>query len=82
MSGSHGDRRVIAPLTTRELRLRAADEKMAAAKSQFTAAALACMRGDFDRVKQVQAALDLVASAREEIARLHDLDVDAEKPYA
>ena len=81
MSGSEAGRAPIPPLTLRELRLRAADEAMRRAKDQFTQAALSCMKGDFDRVKQVQQALDLVGAAREEIARLHDLDVDAEKPY-
>ena len=76
MSGSEAGRAPIPPTTLRERRLRAADEKMKAAKEKFSAAALACMRDDPDKVRQVQQALDLVGAAREEIARLHDLDVD------
>ena len=50
----------------------AADERMAAAKAKFSAAAVACLRGQLDAQDQVRAALDEVDRARAALREAND----------
>jgi hypothetical protein len=52
--------------------VQAADARMAAAKRQFTAAALACLRGAVDAAEQVSLALREVDAARKAIREVGD----------